>query len=344
MGRSAVRAIKWALGAALVLMAGPAYAEWTVETDVDTASAFVLADRGRRFALSCSRNEPTEYRLVLDMVAKPRLMQDPAPVGFTIAGRRYRYRGAMEELPGGLRRITTNPVAFGGRTELRMRRDLKRGIRVSVEDQSSYRLFGFNLRGSGAAVEGFERACMELWTTPRPDTAAVADTSPVTGTAPSDDAAVETAAAPAPAPETFEPAREDAWRLKLVDGQPMAFTEGLAGDRIGLACAAGGRTEWILDVVEGRQRPASALNVALRGPNASVSVAAIRAPTRERGLGSYRAAFDLARDRVILRDLGRGDGELAVLTDAGDTLAALPLEGAPTIVSRLLKACSARAR
>ena len=349
IGRAAIG--RAAIGAVLALLAGPALADWGNEQGIDTASAFVDAERGRRFALRCTRDAPGTFRLVLDMVAKPRLMQAPAPLGFTIAGRRYRYRGTMAELGDGLRRITTDTVRFDDPTQQRMRRDLRRGIRVSVEDQSSYRLHGFGLSGSDAAVETFERACDELWTTPRPDRAPTAENQPLAGgdvevaTVAEPTAGEPTAAERTPepaAPDAFEPAQEGAWRLELADGNPVAFTEGLAGDRIGLACTADGGTDWMLDVVEGGERPSSMLNVEIAGPGTSVSVVAVRAPARERGLGSFRGRFERFEQRAILRDLGRGDGDISVVTSEGTTLAALPLDGAPAIVPRLLRACRKR--
>ena len=304
----------------LAALAAPAAADWESRAEIDTATAFVEAEGGRRFALACAREAPGMFDLVLDMTAKRRLLQDPAPLGFTIAGRRYRYAGTMEEGADGLRRITVT-APFDDDRQTRMRRDLKRGIRVSVEDQSSYRLFSFALRGSRAAVESFEEACDALWTNPRPEPVPVAE---------------------APDAPAVEPARSGAWRLEADGDRALAFAEGLAGDRIGLACGADGRVSWAFDVVEAAQRPPSLLPVRIEGPGSGVDLVASRAAPRERGLGSYAAPFDRVAQRAILRDLGRGEGEISVRAGAGGLLAALPLDGAPAILPRLLEVCRAR--
>ncbi|UWQ23118.1 hypothetical protein [Jannaschia sp. W003] len=310
--------IGWAaLAAAAAVLAGPAHAQWALEREPTAVTAAVASSEGRSLALECSAEAPETFFVVMDMLAKPRGLQSPAPLGFSIGGRRYRYRGTMEDRPGGVRRITA-AAAFDDRAQQRMRRDLKRGVRVSVEDQSSYHLHAFNLRGSRAAVDGWEEACRAMWDAPTPPAE------------PADDAL---------ASRTFEPMREGMWRLERVEDRPTAFTEGLAGDRIGLACAPGGGTEWIIDVVSSGGPPASVLSVEIAGPSARVPAAAVRRPARESGLESFRSRFEPAEQRAILVDLGRGSGTLSVEAGGGRTLSTLPLDGARAVVSRLLALC-----
>lgn len=305
--------------AASLLLAGPAYAQWMFERNGASATAFVLSDTGQRMALTCSADAPESFNLVLDMMAKRGGLQEPAPMGFSISGKRYRYRGSMEETADGLRRITV-PAPFADRTQTRMRRDLQRGIRVSVEDQSSYRLHAFNLRGSTDAIEGWEAACQDIWNGPA--------TLPEVAEATRD-------------PVLPEPVREGAWRLERADGRFSAYAEGLAGDRIGLVCTPGadGRIDWVLDLIGGNDRPASVLTVEIAGPNARVELNGLRTTPRERGLQSFTARFERVDQRAILHDIGKGSGMISVLARDGRAVSALPLDGAPAIVGQLLETC-----
>ena len=360
------------LAAILALLAGPAWAQWTFDQVPGGAVASVAESDGREFGIECLASDREAMRVFMTLRPRGSIRPGTVPMKFTVGRNEYTTDAELEEGAAGLVNVSAR-LAWDGKVQQEALGRLRAGSRVQVERQAAYQGHTFTLRGSSKALKSLEPACRELWEpaaarepltpreplqpreplTPREplvpraerpsDGPAVQPEGSGKGDAPA--SAPEPAAQPEPQPARPGPAPAaptgGAWTLEAGPSAAGAYVEGLAGDRIGLSCTrrAGGIVGWALDVTEGARRLPPVVVLTIRTPTAEVQLESVRLVSREPGIASYGAPFDMGAHRRVFRDMAAGRGAISVMSPTGTELASLPLDGAPAIVPRLMEAC-----
>lgn len=152
-----------AFGLVLITAAGPALADWRIRTSGTTAGIWIRNEDGTSLALNCEGAFEGRMRMDLTVTAIPEA-PDPSRLA------QFQVGGFSVDLPtepygpeGQRLQILRIDVPYEDSEIAELRRQLQRGNTLNLPAQPEYEAVSFPLRGSSAAVDQLEVACLNVW-------------------------------------------------------------------------------------------------------------------------------------------------------------------------------------
>lgn len=146
-----------------LLMASPAAADWRFRWGGTSAGVWTTNDDGTSLALSCDRARPDGMRVEYTVVPTDDATGEEALAVFDVAGSTTEVVVQSYFPSNGRLQIMRSDLGYSDPDIADLRNRLMAGSQVVLPAQAAFETASFTLRGSGAAINRLEEACVQIW-------------------------------------------------------------------------------------------------------------------------------------------------------------------------------------